>query len=117
VPNNFFSARWTGFIKPPVSGRYRITTLTDDSVRVWIDGKLIIDRWGQNAGVQYAFVELTSELHAFRMEYNDTFDVAVAMLSWNLADFADPDYLQWTTLDALYYDPDSPFQTPELGSP
>ncbi len=41
-----FSIRWTGYIKPSVSGNYTFKTYSDDGVRVFIDGEKIIDTWG-----------------------------------------------------------------------
>lgn len=38
-----FSGRWTGSIEPRLSEQYTFTTASDDSVRLWIDGQLIID--------------------------------------------------------------------------
>ena len=40
-----FSVRWTGQIQPPLSDTYTLTTVSDDGVRVWLDGKLLIDDW------------------------------------------------------------------------
>lgn len=117
VPTNFFSARWTGFIKPPVGGRYRLRTFTNDGVRLWIDGEQVLNRWRQNADSQEVEVLLTSELHTFQLEYNETIEVAYAIFVWGLADGADPDLSECSTVDALYYDPESPFQLPELKSP
>ena len=113
VSNNFFSARWTGFFKPPVSGRYLIVTHTDDSVRLWVDGKQVLNRWGQAARWQQVELELSDELHTFRMDYNETHAEAIAMLGWTLADFPDLEHRQWSPIDALYYDPESPFDLPE----
>jgi beta-glucosidase len=114
VPINFFSARWTGFIKPPVSGRYLIVTFTNDSVRLWVDGKQVLNRWGQAAGWQQVEIELSDEPHSFRLEYNEAFDVALAMFGWTLSAFPDDKHDQWSPVDALYYDPESPFDLPEL---
>lgn len=114
VPNSFFSARWTGFFKPPLGGRYLIVTHTDDSVRLWIDGEQVLDRWRQAARWQQVELELTPQLHTIQMDFNDTVANAVAMLGWTLAAFPDPDHIQWSPIDALYYDPDSPFDLPEL---
>jgi hypothetical protein len=44
-PYNPYSVRWSGFIKPKVSGLYSIYTASDDGVRLWIDKKLLIDNW------------------------------------------------------------------------
>ncbi len=55
-----FAARWTGRIDPPASGTYRLTTVSDDGVRLWLDGKLVIENWtdhapsGDHATVQLA---------------------------------------------------------------
>ena len=37
-----FSVRWTGYVKPDYSEDYTFYTSTDDGVRLWIDGQLII---------------------------------------------------------------------------
>ena len=115
VSTDFFSARWTGFLKPPVSGRYRIVTHTDNSVRLWVDGKEVLNRWGSAvAGWQQVSLELTDEPHTFRFEFNDTIGAAIAMFGWSLAAFPDEQHLQWSPIDALYYDPESPFDLPDL---
>lgn len=41
-----FSIRWTGYIKPSVSGNYTFKTYSDDGVRVFIDGDSVINNWG-----------------------------------------------------------------------
>jgi hypothetical protein len=45
VPTNDFSARWTGTVTPPNPGEWTFTVIADDGVRLWIDGKQIIDQW------------------------------------------------------------------------
>ncbi|HET6384160.1 MAG TPA: PA14 domain-containing protein [Armatimonadota bacterium] len=40
-----WSARWTGALTPPESGTYRFTTMADDGVRLYVDGKRILDDW------------------------------------------------------------------------
>jgi hypothetical protein len=114
VPNDHFSARWTGFVKPPVAGRYLIVTNTDDAIRLWVDGKQLLDRWVMAAGWQQVELELTPDLHTIQMEYNELFGPAFAMLGWTLAAFPDPDHVQWSPIDALYYDPEMPFDLPDL---
>jgi len=42
-----YSVRWTGQIKPPVSGEYKIGVhCTGGGVRFYLDGELLIDHWG-----------------------------------------------------------------------
>lgn len=38
-----FSTRWTGSLQPRYSDTYTLTTVSDDTAKVWIDGKLVID--------------------------------------------------------------------------
>ena len=46
IPTDHFSVRWTGTIGPVVkSGDYMLQSLSDDGVRVWLDSKLVIDKW------------------------------------------------------------------------
>ncbi|MDZ4289777.1 MAG: DUF1800 family protein, partial [Prosthecobacter sp.] len=40
-----FSVRWTGQILPQYSETYNFDIRSDDSVRLWINGQLIIDNW------------------------------------------------------------------------
>ncbi|MDZ7264574.1 MAG: glycoside hydrolase family 3 C-terminal domain-containing protein [candidate division KSB1 bacterium] len=80
-----FSARWTGKLVPPVTGRYRLGVMTDDGVRLYIDGKLVIEYWrdrGPTADV------ITMELEAgreydVRMEYYENGGGAFASLGWD----------------------------------
>jgi len=41
-----FNATWTGLIEPRYSETYRFEAEADDFVRVWVDGKLLIDKGG-----------------------------------------------------------------------
>jgi beta-glucosidase len=42
-----FSARWTGTLTPPDSGTYKLAISGSGGVRVWLDGKQVIDDWQQ----------------------------------------------------------------------
>jgi hypothetical protein len=43
VPKEGFSVRWTGKITVPETGDYTFRTVVDDAVKLWVDGKLLID--------------------------------------------------------------------------
>lgn len=45
LPLDNFSARWTGTLTGPVTGRCVLRSLSDDGVRVYLDDKLLIDDW------------------------------------------------------------------------
>lgn len=57
VPVDRFSARWTRTIDA-VPGRYRLNVASDDGIRVWLDGQLVIDRW-VDQGYTQNHVDLT----------------------------------------------------------
>jgi beta-glucosidase len=42
---DFWSVRWTGTIKAPVTGTVQIGIDGNDGYRIWLDGKLISDQW------------------------------------------------------------------------
>lgn len=102
VPGDNFSVRWTGWIRPPAAGKYVVRANADDSVRVRIAGKWVIDRWGQGAGDQTNEVDLSGELQPFVVEYNDYQVTADICLRWALKDVSD---LHIVPPEAFYYDP------------
>jgi beta-glucosidase len=80
-----FSARWTGKIVPPVSGKYRLGVMTDDGVRLYIDGKLVIEYWkdrGPTADVIAMELE-AGRAYDVRMEYYENGGGAFASLGWD----------------------------------
>lgn len=85
LPTNRFSARWTGTVVPRHSETYTLETLSDDGVRVWIDGRLLIDRWTtQSATTHRATVALTAGVaHALRVEHFDESGDATMRLFWS----------------------------------
>jgi len=44
-----FSARWTGTISAPDTGKYDLSISGQGGVRVWVDGKPMMDDWTQRA--------------------------------------------------------------------
>jgi glucose/arabinose dehydrogenase len=80
-----FSARWTGFVQPEFSEMYTFYTLTNDGVRLWVDGQLIIDRWVNNPqGEGVGTIVLTGGVkYSITMEYYENKANAAARLSWS----------------------------------
>jgi hypothetical protein len=81
VPPDNFSARWT----QPLyfqGGLYRFTTYTDDGVRLWVDGRLVIDSWRPMRGYRSATVRLSPGVHDVKMEYYERTGAALARLTW-----------------------------------
>jgi glucose/arabinose dehydrogenase/regulation of enolase protein 1 (concanavalin A-like superfamily) len=98
LPVDGFSARWTKN-QSFAAGRYKFTTATDDGVRLYIDGKVVIDQWqGQNAA-HTAIVDLTAGLHEIKMEYFESGGGALARLNWDTT----PDQPASTGYSAQYF--------------
>jgi hypothetical protein len=82
MPLDYFSVRWTGKLTTE-AGRYRFTTETDDGVRLYVDGRLLIDQWRPMPPTRFsAEVDLTAGTHTVRMEYFEATGGAVARLMW-----------------------------------
>ncbi|HLF92517.1 MAG TPA: PA14 domain-containing protein, partial [Planctomycetota bacterium] len=84
LPGDAFSARWSGRLLPRSSGPHTFTISTDDGARLWVNGRLLIDRFHAQGRKEHAG---TIELAAWqpvdlRMEYLDTDGPAVARLFW-----------------------------------
>ncbi len=83
-----FAARWTGRIDPPASGTYRLTTVSDDGVRLWLDGKLVIENWSDHGPTEdHAAVELTAGRPVeLKLEYYQGGGGSTARLKWTRPD-------------------------------
>jgi hypothetical protein len=84
IPVDNFSARWTKQQFFPF-GRYKFTTATDDGVRLFIDGQLVIDKWIDQGETAYsATLDISEGFHEIKMEYYEAGGGAIARLSWAL---------------------------------
>jgi hypothetical protein len=52
IPTNHFAASWSGEIEIPATGAYNFYTLSDDGVRLTINGSLIIDDFDLHSATQ-----------------------------------------------------------------
>jgi beta-glucosidase len=92
IPADEFSARWTGKLIPSSSGTYTLGFSSDDGVRLWIDGKLLIDSWFDRGATLDAF---SMKLEAGRnydlkIEYYENTGWAYASLVWDVKRTLDP---------------------------
>jgi M6 family metalloprotease-like protein len=85
IPVDNFSARWVGELLPPTSGLYTFYSTPDDGVRVWVDGKLVIDSWIVQANAEHVGrIALTAGRRtSVVMEYFEAAGFALANLSWS----------------------------------
>jgi hypothetical protein len=80
-----FSIRWTGQVRPRYSETYTFSTTTDDGVRLWVNGVLLIDRWvRQSSATHSATIALTAyRRYDIKMEYFEETQEAEARLFWS----------------------------------
>ncbi|MGG6310432.1 glycoside hydrolase family 3 C-terminal domain-containing protein [Paenibacillus macerans] len=85
IQSSGFSVRWTGKLIPPHDVSGRIGIASQDSMRLWLDGRLAVDGWGQGKSANGSVeVELKAgRAYELRVEYcKDTNGVEV-LLGWS----------------------------------
>jgi MSHA biogenesis protein MshQ len=88
VPNDFFSVRWTGLLEAYATGDYALQTTSDDGVRVWVDGVLLIDNWtphGPTVDTSAAISLSRGQRVSIVVEYQDYTGGATMQLRWKLS--------------------------------
>ncbi len=88
IPQNTpFSVIWTGDIKAPVTGKYTFESITDDGVRLFINGVEIIKDWNvHSAQADLGKITLQAgQVYSIKMEYfQDGVGHTSAKLLWAL---------------------------------
>ena len=84
VPADGFSVRWSGSVRPAFGQNYTFYTTTDDGVRLWVDGQLLINNWTHHPPTEDSgSISLTAgQSYAIRLEYYENGGGAMASLSW-----------------------------------
>jgi len=86
VTANNFSVRWTGQVQAPVSGTYRFSTVSDDGVRLWVNGTQVINNWtdhGSTTNTSAAITLTAGVKYTITMEFYERGGDAVAKLQWS----------------------------------
>lgn len=86
LPKSPLSVRWSGKLRPTVSGEYVLNLTSDDGARLSIDGKKVIDSWaGHPVRTDSAKIYLEAG-HDYNLvaEYYDNRDYAVNRLKWRV---------------------------------
>lgn len=77
-----FSARWMGKVTLPV-GRWRVEATCDDGVRVFVDGRLLIDSWKDQVATKHTRqIDLTGRAHDVKVEYYQKSDRSVCRVQY-----------------------------------
>lgn len=84
ISTDFFAVIWSGQVQPFYTDNYTFTATTDDGVRLWVNGQLLIDQWiNHGAAPWLGTISLNAnQMYTIVMEYYENTGGAVAQLSW-----------------------------------
>jgi MSHA biogenesis protein MshQ len=85
VPADNFSVRWSGKLRVPSTGNYTFRTTSDDGVRLYINGALVINNWTAHAATNNfssAITLSTGVDHTVVLEYYEQGGLARIQLAW-----------------------------------
>lgn len=84
--NQFYSVQWKGFLQSPVSGKYQIGLEGNDGYRLYINGKLLIDRWQKQTYQQQtvSFLFEKNKAYEIRVDFYEPLGNAHIKLIWNI---------------------------------
>ena len=82
-----FSIRWTGQVEAQFSETVTFYTTSDDGVRLWVDGVLLIDDWNDHAPLENSgtIALAAGQKVDLVLEYYENTGGAVVTLSWSSA--------------------------------
>ena len=82
-----FSVRWFGQVEAPVTGGYQFQTLSDDGVRLWVNGVQLINNWTDHAATTDTSVSINltaGTKYNIVLEFYERGGYATAKLLWKL---------------------------------
>ncbi len=85
VGGDTFSVRWTGRVQAPLSEVYTFITRTDDGVRLWVNGELLIDQWKNQSATEHSgsLALSAGRWYTIQIDYYENTGNAVAQLCWS----------------------------------
>ncbi len=80
-----FSVRWTGEVEAAFTETYTFYTNSDDGVRLWVDGKRLVNNWTDHGNTEDSGkIDLVAgNFYSFKMEMYENGGDAVAQLRWS----------------------------------
>jgi hypothetical protein len=85
VGEDNFSVRWTGEVEAAFTETYTFYTNSDDGIRLWIDGKQLVNNWTDHGATENSgktdFV--AGQAYSLVMEFYENSGSAVAELRWS----------------------------------
>ena len=89
-----FSARWTGELEVDLTDTYVFSITANNGFRLWLDGRLIIDYWGNpttDSRRSEPIPLVAGQTYPLLMEYYEGTGTAIAQLFWESAVQNKPD--------------------------
>jgi PA14 domain/Chitobiase/beta-hexosaminidase C-terminal domain len=85
MATNNYTVRWTGMVQPLFNETYTFSTTTDDGVRLWVNGQLLVDHWVPQSPTTWSGqIALNAlQLYPIEMDYFQAGGGAIAQLAWN----------------------------------
>ena len=82
LPNDNFTSRFERTVNF-ACGRWQFDVHTDDGVRLWVDGNLILDEWRSQVADFSREVDLSAGNHELKLEHGENGGGAAIHLSWD----------------------------------
>ena len=85
IPADNFSVRWTGQLQARHAGTHVFHTVSDDGVRLWVNGELLINNWTIHTATEDIGGPISlqpGQYYDLQMEFFDNTGPAVAQLYW-----------------------------------
>ncbi len=80
---DYFYVRWTGYLRVPKAGKYRLSTVSDDGSRLFIGERRVVENGGTHEMREVSGeIELAAGDHPIRVEYFDNFGHAGMRIQW-----------------------------------
>ncbi len=93
VRKSKYSIRWRGFIAPDTSGLFVFAAESDDGVRIYLDGELILDHWNDHT-TKKDFAEKRlkkGKIYRIRIDYYNNLGSGVIRFGYGLVDETPPE--------------------------
>ncbi len=87
---NNFTVRWTGMIEVPASATYTFHTQTDDGIRLYVNGQLIINNWTDHGNTHDSgeISLIAGQRYEIILEWYENGGGAICELSWESSGIA-----------------------------
>jgi hypothetical protein len=106
APENFgksddWSARFTGYLSAPESGKYTFHLTKDDGARLKIGDQTVIDQLNRSVGDFSGEIQLTAGYHPIILDYTEVTGNAVVKLYWTRPGHQDKEIIPTANLFSL----------------